>query len=41
MIFAIAGGIAWFFQNMIFAVVMWSFAGIVLLKLNERSRSKK
>jgi hypothetical protein len=40
-IFAIIGGIAWFFQNIIFAVMMWSFAGIVLLKLNKRSRLKK
>jgi hypothetical protein len=37
-IFAIAGGIAWFFQQTIFAVMLWSVAGIILLKLNRKSR---
>jgi hypothetical protein len=37
-IFAIAGGIAWFFQQTIFAVMLWGVAGIMLLKLNRKSR---
>jgi hypothetical protein len=38
MIFAIAGGIAWFFQQTIFAIMLWGMAGIILLKLNGKSR---
>jgi hypothetical protein len=44
MIFAVAGGIAWFFQQTIFAVTLWGVAGIILLKLNSRKsriRSKR
>jgi hypothetical protein len=37
-IFAISGGIAWFFQQTIFAVMLWGVAGIMLLKLNRKSR---
>jgi hypothetical protein len=37
-IFAISGGIAWFFQQTIFAVMLWGVAGIILLKLNRKSR---
>ena len=38
MIFAVAGGVAWFFQQTIFAVILWGVAGIILLKLNRKSR---
>lgn len=38
MIFAVAGGIAWFFQQTIFAVILWGVSGIILLKLNRKSR---
>jgi len=37
-IFAVTGGIAWFFQQTIFAVMLWGVAGIILLKLNRKSR---
>jgi hypothetical protein len=37
-IFAISGGIAWFFQQTILAVMLWGLAGIILLKLNRKSR---
>ncbi|MDQ3869297.1 MAG: hypothetical protein M3250_07045 [Thermoproteota archaeon] len=37
-IFAVGGGIAWFFQQTIFAVMLWGVAGIILLKLNRKSR---
>ena len=38
MIFAVAGGIAWFFQQTILAVILWGVSGIILLKLNRKSR---
>ena len=38
MIFAVAGGIVWFFQQTIFAVILWGVSGIILLKLNRKSR---
>jgi hypothetical protein len=42
MIFAIAGGIAWFFQQTIFAIMLWGMAGVILLKLGKsRTRSKR
>ena len=44
MFFALTGGIAWFFQQTLFAVMLWGIAGIILLKLNKqkaRVRSKK
>jgi hypothetical protein len=44
MFFAITGGVAWFFQQTLFAVMLWGVAGIILFKLNKRKtriRSKK
>lgn len=44
MFFAITGGVAWFFQQSLFAVILWGVAGIILFKLNKRktrTRSKK
>jgi hypothetical protein len=38
MFFAVAGGIAWFFQQTFFAVMLWGIAGIILLKLNKRKK---
>jgi len=36
MFFALTGGIAWFFQQTLFAVMLWGISGIILLKLNKR-----
>ena len=36
MFFAITGGVAWFFQQTLFAVMLWGISGIILLKLNKR-----
>lgn len=43
MIFAIVGGIAWFFQQTFFAIMLWGAAGIILLKLKKKNqiRSKR
>ncbi|HEY6163941.1 MAG TPA: hypothetical protein VIW25_03455 [Nitrososphaeraceae archaeon] len=44
MFFALTGGVLWFFQQTLFAVMLWGIAGIILLKLNKqktRFRSKK
>jgi hypothetical protein len=40
MVFAIIGGIAWFYQQTIFAILLWGAAGIILLKLNRKSRMR-
>jgi hypothetical protein len=36
MIFAVAGGIAWFFQATIPAVVLWGVAIIIIFRLKQR-----
>jgi hypothetical protein len=44
MFFALTGGVLWFFQQTLFAIMLWGIAGIILLKLNKqktRVRSKK
>lgn len=42
MIFAVAGGIVWFFQQRLLALVLWGVAGIIILKLNrQKKRSSK
>ncbi len=42
MIFAVAGGIVWFFQQRLLALVLWGVAGIIILKLNrQKKRSPK
>ena len=38
MIFAVLGGVAWFIQQNIIAVILWGSAGLILLKLNKRNR---
>jgi hypothetical protein len=38
MFFAVTGGITWLFQQMFFAVMLWSIAGIILIKLNREKR---
>jgi hypothetical protein len=38
MIFAVLGGVAWFIQQNIVAVILWGSAGLILLKLNKRNR---
>ena len=38
MIFAVLGGVAWFIQQNIVAVILWGSAGLILLKLNKRDR---
>jgi hypothetical protein len=39
MIFAALGGLAWFIQQNIIAIILWGAAGLVLIKLNKRSRN--
>jgi uncharacterized membrane protein len=44
MVFAIGGGIGWFLQQILLAIMLWGFAGLILLKLNKqkkRIRSRK
>ena len=41
MFFAIIGGVAWFLRQNIIAIILWGVAGLILLKLNKRSRSKR
>lgn len=42
MIFAVTGGIVWFFQQRLLALVLWGVAGIIILKLNrQKKRSPK
>jgi hypothetical protein len=39
MIFAVLGGLAWFIQQNIVAIVLWGVAGWILVKLNKRNRN--
>jgi hypothetical protein len=39
MIFAALGGVAWFIQQNIVAIILWGAAGLILLKLNKRNRN--
>lgn len=39
MIFATLGGVAWFIQQNIVAIILWGAAGLILLKLNKRNRN--
>ena len=41
MVFAIVGGIAWFFQQTFFAIMLWGAAGIILLKLNKKKNQRR
>jgi hypothetical protein len=36
MIFAVLGGVAWFFQQTTLGIMLWGVAGIILVKLNRR-----
>jgi hypothetical protein len=38
MVFAAAGGVAWFLQQNIPAIMLWGVAVIILLKINKRKR---
>jgi Flp pilus assembly protein TadB len=39
MVFAVAGGIAWYFRQTFIAVMLWGVAGLILLKLNKRRKN--
>jgi hypothetical protein len=39
MVFAVTGGIAWFFRQTFVAVMLWGVAGLILLKLNKRKKN--
>jgi hypothetical protein len=41
MIVAILGGVAWFIQQNIIAIILWGAAGLILLKLNKRDRKMR
>lgn len=41
MVFAVAGGVAWFFGQYIPAVMLWGVAGIIMLKLNKRQGKRR
>ena len=40
-VFAVAGGAAWFFGQHIPAAILWGVAGIILLKLNKRKQKRR
>jgi hypothetical protein len=39
MVFAVLGGVAWFFRQHFIAIMLWGVAGLILLKLNKRRRN--
>jgi hypothetical protein len=39
MIFAALGGLAWFIQQNIIAIILWGAAGLILIKLNKDNRN--
>ena len=41
MIFAVLGGIAWFFRQNIIAIMLWGVAGLIILKLNKRAKPNR
>ncbi|MFZ0512153.1 MAG: hypothetical protein WAM14_11150 [Candidatus Nitrosopolaris sp.] len=41
MVFAIAGGIVWYFQQRLLALLLWSVAGIIILKLNRQRKNTR
>ena len=41
MIFAILGGIAWFLRQNIVAIMLWGVAGLIILKLNKRTKPNR
>jgi hypothetical protein len=36
--FAIIGGIAWFFQQIFLAIILWSIAAIIIVSLNKQKK---
>lgn len=40
MILAIAGGIVWFFQQRLLALLLWGVAVIIILKINKQRKTK-
>jgi hypothetical protein len=38
MIFAVAGGIVWFLQQRLLALILWGVAIIIILKLNRQKK---
>jgi hypothetical protein len=40
MVFAVAGGIAWFLQARIPALILWGIAIIIIFKLKRKQRRK-
>jgi hypothetical protein len=40
MILAIAGGIVWFFQQTLLALVLWGVAVIIILKIDKQRKTK-
>jgi hypothetical protein len=41
MIFAVLGGVAWFFRQNIVAIMLWGVAGLIILKLNKRTNTRR
>lgn len=41
MVFAVAGGAAWFFGQHIPAAMLWGVAVLILLKLNKRKQKRR
>jgi hypothetical protein len=39
MIFAALGGLAWFIQQNIIAIILWGAAGLIVIKLNKDNRN--
>ncbi|MGB9169821.1 MAG: hypothetical protein WCB31_12960 [Nitrososphaeraceae archaeon] len=40
MVLAVVGGVAWFFQQHLFAFLLWGGAAYLVLQLNKRKRNK-
>jgi hypothetical protein len=41
MVFAVLGGVAWFFQVYIVAVILWGAAMFIVFTLNRRRRPRR
>jgi hypothetical protein len=41
MVFAVLGGVAWFLRQNIVAIMLWGVAGLILLKLNKRTKPRR
>jgi hypothetical protein len=40
MLLAVFGGVAWFFQQHLFAFLLWGGAAYLVLQLNKKKRNK-